>query len=184
MTLQDIQGPNSASPLASALSSLSTWNHAIDPRLFSGDVSPASAHHSSPLMPHQTSTSSELANALTPRQPSTPGPLTVLPNQTATDYRHHYSLIQQQSSDLRVPPQPSASVATEKDEDDPNDNDEEQQVIASLEVTPLQPDQQMALSSSISDRQTSSETSPSDEVDGSARFCSVKGCKAVIPGKT
>ena len=64
-------------------------------------------------------------------------------------------------------------------------NDEEQRVIESLQVTLVQ-DQQMGASSS--DRQLSPETAElsqgrsSDEV-GSAQFCSVKGCKAVIPCK-
>jgi hypothetical protein len=180
--MQDLRPSSSGSSLA--LSSLSSWNHAIDPRLFSGDVSPASPHHLSPLMPHQTSTSSELANALTPRKPSIPVSVptpAILPNQTATDHNKHYrSASQRQSSHLKVQHTP---VANRPDDDESNDNDEEERVIESLQVTPVQ-DQQMGLSSS--DRQASSDTAElrsSDEVDGSARFCSVKGCKAVIPGR-
>jgi hypothetical protein len=173
----------------STLSALSTWNHAIDPSLFSGDVSPTSPHHLSPLMPHQTSTSSELANALTPRQPSTPlsAPASaVLPNQTDTNYSKHYqdpSATQQKHSQLQVP---RTSVASRYDNDDSGDNDSEQQVIASLQITATL-DQHLGVSSS--DRQTSSETvelsqgRSSDEVDGSARLCSIKSCKAVISGK-
>ena len=104
----------------SALSSLSAWNHAINPRLFSGDVSP-------------TSTSSELANALTPCKPSTPVSVptsAILPNQIATDHnKHHYhdrSASQRQSSHLQVS---HTSVANRRDDNDSNDNDEEQQVI-------------------------------------------------------
>lgn len=185
--MQDLRPSTSGSTLA--LSSLSTWNHAIDPRLFSGDVSPTSPHHLPSLMPHQTSTSSELANALTPRNPSIPLSVptsAILPNQTATDHNKHYhdrSASQRQTSHLQVPHTP---VTNRLDDDDSNDNDEEQRVIESLQVTPVQ-DQQMGVSSS--DRQASSETAEfsqsrsSDEVDGSARFCSVKGCKTVIPGK-
>ena len=140
-------------------------------------------------MPHQTSTSSELANALTPRNPSTPGSVpssVILPNQAATDHSIHYhdlTASQKQSSHLQIPPTPDAN---RHGEDDNDDNDEEQRVIESLQVTPAQ-DQQMGVSSS--DRQSSSETAElsqgrsSNEADGSARFCSVKGCKAVIPGK-
>ena len=139
-------------------------------------------------MPHQTSTSSELANALTPRNPSTPvtAPTSaILPNQAATNHNKHYldhNAPQKQNSHLQLPP---TSIANQHDEDNSNDNDEEQRVIESLQVTPV-PDQQVGASSS--DRQTSSEIAElgqgrsSDEVDGSARLCSVKGCKAVIPG--
>lgn len=184
-SIQDLR-PSTSSTLA--LSSLSTWNHAIDPRLFSGEVSPTSPHHLPSLMPHQTSTSSELANALTPRNPSTPVSVpssAILPNQAVTDHNNHYhdlSASQKQSSHLQIPPTPDANRHGEEVSDD---NDEEQRVIESLQVTPVQ-DQQMEVSSS--DRQSSSETAElsqgrsSDEVDGSARFCSVKGCKAVIPG--
>ena len=184
--MQDLRPSASGSTIA--LSSLSTWNHAIDPRLFSGDVSPASPHHLPSLMPHQTSTSSELANALTPRNPSTPVSVstsTILPNQVATEHNKHYpdrSASQKKSSHLQIPPTPVAS----QHGDDSIDNDKEQRVIESLQVTPVQ-DQQVGLSSS--DRQGSSETAElsqgrsSDEVDGSTRFCSVKGCKAAIPGK-
>lgn len=184
--MQDLR-PSTSGSTSSALSSLSTWNHAIDPRLFSGDVSPTSPHHLSPLMPHQTSTSSELANALTPRKPPTPVSVptsAILPNQTATYHNEHdRSPSQRRSSHLQVSHIP---VANRSDGDESNDNDEEQRVIESLEVTPVE-DQQMGVSSS--DRQASSETAElsqgrsSDEVDGSTRFCSVKGCKAVIPGK-
>jgi hypothetical protein len=182
-SIQDLR-PSTSSTLA--LSSLSTWNHAIDPRLFSGDVSPTSPHHLPSLMPHQTSTSSELANALTPRNPSTPVSVpssAILPNQAASD--QHYrdlSASQKQSSHLQIPPTP---VANRRGEGASDDNCEEL-VIESLQVTLVQ-GQQMGVSSS--DRQSSSETAElnhgrsSVEVDGSARFCSVKGCKAVIPGK-
>ena len=184
--MQDLR-PSTSGSTTSALSSLSTWNHAIDPRLFSGDVSPTSPLSS--LMPHQTSTSSELANALTPRIPSTPVSVptsAILPNQTDTDHNedyHDHSASQTQSSHLQVP---HTSVDNRRDDDSSNDNDEEQRVIESLQVT-LAQDQQMGVSSS--DRQASSETAElsqgrsSDEVDGSARCCSVKGCKAAIPGK-
>ena len=174
--MQDLLPSTSGSTLA--LTSLSTWNHAIDPRLFSGDVSPTSPHHIPSLMPHQTSTSSELANALTPRNPSTPVSVpssSILPSQAAADHKHHHDLSasQKQSSHLQIPPTP---VSNRDDDDDSNDNDEEQRVIESLQVSPVQ-DQQMEVSSS--DRQASSETvelsqgRSSDEVDGSARFCSV-----------
>ena len=184
--MKDLQPSTSDSTLAS-LSSLSTWNHAIDPRLFTGDVSPTSPHHLPSLMPHQTSTSSELANALTPRILSTPTLVptpAILPNQTATDHnKDDHSASQRRSSHFQVSHTP---VANRRDDDESNDN-EEQQVIDSLEVTPVV-DQQMGVSSS--DRQASSEIAElsqgrsSDEVDGSAaRCCSVKGCKAVILGK-
>jgi hypothetical protein len=139
-------------------------------------------------MPHQTSTSSELANALTPRNPPTPLSVptsAILPNQ-ATDHNKHYhdrSALQKQSINLQILPTP---VDNQHDIDDPIDNDEEQRVVEPLQVTPAQ-DQQVGVSST--DRQASSETAEfsqdrsSDEVDGSARFCSVKGCKAVIPGR-
>jgi hypothetical protein len=103
-----------------------------------------------------------------------------------TDYSKHYGVIQQQNSRLQLPSEPPTPVAGRRNDDDSNDNDEEQQVIASLQVTPVQ-DQHMEVSSS--DQQTSLESEESaqsrspDGVDGSARFCSVKGCKAVIPGK-
>ena len=123
-------------------------------------------------MPHQTSTSSELANALTPRHPSTPVSVPAsVPSQTVTDYSKHYNDL---SATLH-PQDPHTSVA----------DDNEEQVI-SLQVAAVQ-DQQMGVSSS--ERQTSSETADrsqgrsSDEIDGTARICSVKGCKAVIRGK-
>ena len=179
--MQDLRPSTSGS--TSALSSLSTWNHAIDPRLFSGDVSPTSPHHLSPLMPHQTSTSSELANALTPRKPSTPVPIptsAILPNQTTTDHNKNYhdrNASQKQSSHLQVSHTP---VANRHDDGDSNDNDEEQRVIESLQVTPVQ-DQQMEVSSS--ETAELSQGTSLDKVDGSVRSCSVKGCKVVIPGK-
>ena len=178
--MQDL--PPSISGSSLALSSLSTWNHAIDPRLFSGDVSPTPPHHLPSLMPHQTSTSSELANALTPRNTSTPlsvPTLAILPNLTVIDHNHDHSSSQMQSPD-QVP------LTRRRDNDDSIDNDEEQQAIESpLQVTLVQ-DQQMGVSSS--DRHVSSETAglnqgTSAEVNGSARFCSVKSCKAAIPGK-
>lgn len=168
---------------SSTLSSLSTWNHAIDPCLFSGDVSPASPHHISPLMPHQTSTSSELANALTPRQPSTPVSVpasAVFLTQTTTDYNKHYHERATKQQNLHL------QILHTRDDNDSNDNDEEQQAVASLQFTAVR-DQDMEVSSS--DRQTSLETAErsqgrsSDEVEESARFCTVKGCKAVISGK-
>jgi len=73
------------------------------------------------------------------------------------------------------------SVASRRGSDSSNDNEEEQQVIASL--------QDMGELSTLSsnDRQTSSEIAElgqaSGKVDGSERFCSVKGCKAVIQGE-
>ena len=176
--MQDLRPSTSTS----ALSSLSTWNNAIDPRLFSGDVSPSSPHHLPSLMPHQTSTSSELANALTPRILSTVPTLAI---QTATDLNMHYHdsiASQTQSSHLQAP---LTRVANRRDDDDSHTNDEEQQVIESLQVTPVQ-DQQMGVWSS--DQQASSETAelsqgrPSD-VDGPTRSCSLKSCKASIPGK-
>ena len=186
--MQDLQPSNSTTSLE--LSSLPTWNHTIDPCLFSRGV-PHVSHHLSPLIPHRTSTSSELANALTPRQPSIPVPVpasSILPNQTATDHAKHYSdrtMSQEQSSHLQVPPQIDTSVASRRDDED--SNEEEQQVIASLQATPPQDQHMNNLASS--DRQTSSDTAElgqgrsSDEVDESTRFCSVKGCMAVIPGK-
>ena len=138
-------------------------------------------------MPHQTSTSSELANALTPRNPLTPVVPTsaILPNQAATDHNKHYhdrSASQNQSSHLQI----SSTPVTNRDDDDhSNDNNEKERAIESLQVTPVQNQQGV----SPSDRQASSETAElsqgrsSDEVDGAARFCSVKGCKAVIAGR-
>ena len=134
-------------------------------------------------MPHQTSTSSELANALTPRILSTPVSVptsVILPNQTATDHnKHDRSASQRQKSHLQI----SHTHANRCDGDRSNDNDEEQRAIESMEVTPVV-DQQMGVSSS--NRQVSSEIAErrsSDGVDGSTRSCSVKGCKAVILGK-
>jgi hypothetical protein len=168
--------------LASSSAVPPAWNLAIDSHLFPGDGSPESPHLLSPLMPHHTSTSSELANALTPRQASTPASVIAsagLPIQTATDYNEH--CLDASALHLQAP---HMSVDSGYDSEDLNNTNEGQQVMAPLQVTAVR-DQDMS-----SDRQMSSETAElnqgisSDEVvDGSTRICSVKGCKTVIPGK-
>jgi hypothetical protein len=166
---------------AAAPTTTTTWDHstAIDPQLFSQSVSSTTSvnttqdplsyiglHLSSyPPAPYVSSTSSELAGALT------------LPTDDKTNTTSYYrprlsdgSLMQQDST---IPGSTAASLEAEKQDDEQsgeeNENENKSRDVESQAIIP-------------SERDASTDAGTVPAVEGSTRFCSVKGCKAVIPG--
>ena len=180
----------------STILTTATWNNtAVDPQLFFvASTAPANTQSavdftpprmsSYPLVPYASSTNSELAKV--PTLPATASTASTVnePQNGTLYYRFRLpagTLTEPDRANTstctvgwnrtkrRTSPLPKADGQEEDESYDENENDEESQ-------------DSITLTEDTQAYDTSTATSAISPVDGSTRFCSIKGCKAVIPG--